>query len=202
MARLAAEGVDHGRVAADDSQALADAERRADPAFAEGETDAKILLDLLRTFAAVRKKRGLSQAEIAQQMGTTQSAVSDMERGVVEPRLSTLLKYARILACRLGLELSEKKQFGARITATVHFNSGVHISESYRDRHLPYGEPETYAKITSINHPSALVDTVDPREEPLGPVLHWRSLRVVESKPGHEQALTASIARELDKVAS
>jgi transcriptional regulator with XRE-family HTH domain len=39
-----------------------------------------------------REKAGLSQEELAQRVGLTQGALSFIERGVVEPRLSILLR--------------------------------------------------------------------------------------------------------------
>jgi transcriptional regulator with XRE-family HTH domain len=39
-----------------------------------------------------REKAGLSQEELAQRVGLTQGALSFIERGLVEPRLSTLLQ--------------------------------------------------------------------------------------------------------------
>jgi transcriptional regulator with XRE-family HTH domain len=39
-----------------------------------------------------REKAGLSQEELSQRVGLTQGALSFIERGVVEPRLSILLR--------------------------------------------------------------------------------------------------------------
>jgi transcriptional regulator with XRE-family HTH domain len=49
---------------------------------------------LMTELVAARKERGLSQTEIAAQMGTSQSAVARLERGDVDVRLSTLERYA------------------------------------------------------------------------------------------------------------
>lgn len=43
----------------------------------------------------IRKQAGLSQTQLATQIGTTQSAVSRWERGGDEPRLSTLANIIR-----------------------------------------------------------------------------------------------------------
>ena len=43
---------------------------------------------------ALRKRRGLSQAEVAARMGRSQSEVSDIETMSTDPRLSTLRRYA------------------------------------------------------------------------------------------------------------
>ncbi|MGH3814885.1 MAG: helix-turn-helix domain-containing protein [Pseudonocardiaceae bacterium] len=52
---------------------------------------------LINELVAARKERGLSQTEIAAQMGTSQSAVARLERGDVDARLSTLDRYAAAL---------------------------------------------------------------------------------------------------------
>lgn len=50
-----------------------------------------------------RRRAGLTQAQLAEHMGTTQSAVSRLESGRDEPRLSTLR--AALAACGLVLDL-------------------------------------------------------------------------------------------------
>lgn len=52
---------------------------------------------LITELVAARKERGLSQTEIAAQMGTSQSAVARLERGDVDARLSTVERYAAAL---------------------------------------------------------------------------------------------------------
>lgn len=50
---------------------------------------------LVDELAAARRRQGLSQTEIAARMGTSQSAVARFERGDLDPRLSTLERYAQ-----------------------------------------------------------------------------------------------------------
>ncbi|MGH3983942.1 MAG: helix-turn-helix domain-containing protein [Pseudonocardiaceae bacterium] len=52
---------------------------------------------LISELVTARKEGGLSQTEIAAQMGTSQSAVARLERGDVDARLSTLERYAAAL---------------------------------------------------------------------------------------------------------
>ena len=52
---------------------------------------------LMTELVAARKERGMSQTEIAAQMGTSQSAVARLERGDVDARLSTVERYAAAL---------------------------------------------------------------------------------------------------------
>lgn len=49
----------------------------------------------LSALIAVRRSR-MTQAEIAEKMGVTQSTVSQFENGM-DPRLSTIRRYARVL---------------------------------------------------------------------------------------------------------
>ena len=52
-----------------------------------------------------RQDLGLSQRELAELVGTTQSAVARLERGGRPPRIDTLLRIADALECDLLVEL-------------------------------------------------------------------------------------------------
>jgi ribosome-binding protein aMBF1 (putative translation factor) len=52
-----------------------------------------------------RHARGLSQAELAELCGTTQSAIARLESGGRPPRIDTLLRIADALDCNLVVEL-------------------------------------------------------------------------------------------------
>lgn len=54
---------------------------------------------------AQRRDRGLSQRELAELCGTTQSAIARLERGARPPRLDTLLLLADVLDCELIVQL-------------------------------------------------------------------------------------------------
>ena len=53
-----------------------------------------------------RLRAGLSQAELAERMGTSQSAVARLESGQTMPSTKTLLRFARATRCRLRIRLS------------------------------------------------------------------------------------------------
>ncbi len=55
----------------------------------------------------VRAAAGVTQAEVAERIGTTQSAIARLESGGGKhsPSLATLQKYAHALGCRLELRL-------------------------------------------------------------------------------------------------
>ena len=55
--------------------------------------------------AEQRHARGLSQAELASLVGTTQSAIARLESGGRPPRIDTLLRIAEALECELTVEL-------------------------------------------------------------------------------------------------
>jgi len=65
---------------------------------------------IARSFVVARTRAGLTQAEVAQRMGTAASAVSRLEAadGVHSPRLATLVKYAEALNADLHIELKER----------------------------------------------------------------------------------------------
>lgn len=61
----------------------------------------------LDEFLKARAAAGITQAEVAERIGTTQSAIARLEsgRGKHSPSLATLQKYAHALGCRLELRL-------------------------------------------------------------------------------------------------
>ena len=62
-----------------------------------------------------RKARGLSQKELAELTGTTQSAIARLESGGRPPRIDTLLRIAEALDCELIVELRPRtKPRGSR----------------------------------------------------------------------------------------
>jgi transcriptional regulator with XRE-family HTH domain len=71
--------------------------------FLENYEDAEIRADTLRKLLDVRTTAKRSQKEVARAMGTTQSAVSELEGGVADPRLSTLQRYARAVGAHIDL---------------------------------------------------------------------------------------------------
>lgn len=64
----------------------------------------------LDEFLKARAAAGITQAEVAERIGTTQSAIARLEsgRGKHSPSLATLQKYAHALGCRLELRLIKK----------------------------------------------------------------------------------------------
>ena len=80
-----------------------------DPAAAPHFQDATRRLAMLAVMPKIRSHRKLSQANVAAAMGTTQSAVSDLESGRVDPQLRTLQRYARAIKRRLDFGLVDEE---------------------------------------------------------------------------------------------
>ena len=67
---------------------------------------------LLDEFLKARAAQGLTQAQVAEKIGTTQSAVARMESGSGKhsPSLATLTRYAEALGCKLEVRLIRKSR--------------------------------------------------------------------------------------------
>lgn len=89
-----------------------------DPSFRGAYEDAEIRSQLLKAMVSYRKAAKLNQTSIAASMGTTQSAVSDLEGGGTDPRLSTLQRYARSVGCALRIEVVESQVLSKAIGAS------------------------------------------------------------------------------------
>lgn len=77
----------------------------ADPEFRAAYEDTVARSRLVTFFGDLRKRNGLSQANLARMMRVSQSAISDFEKGVAEPRVAMLQRYARAFGMRLELQL-------------------------------------------------------------------------------------------------
>lgn len=75
--------------------------RKADP----DSDEEQLWRTIARLVAEQRQARRLSQRELAELCGTTQSAIARVERGVRPPRLDTLLRIASALDCELRVQL-------------------------------------------------------------------------------------------------
>jgi predicted transcriptional regulator len=79
---------------------------RADsPARKRGYEKAGRAIRLAFEIRALREKKGLSQRELAERVGTTQSAIARLEAGNVSPSLPTLDKIAAALGAEVSLSI-------------------------------------------------------------------------------------------------
>jgi ribosome-binding protein aMBF1 (putative translation factor) len=62
----------------------------------------------------LREQRGISQAELARRMGTTQSMIARLELGGVEPRLDTLDRVSAALDADVVIEFRPRAGTAAR----------------------------------------------------------------------------------------
>ena len=58
---------------------------------------------------SIREARGMSQAELAEATGLSQSAISRFERGAYNPSLPNMRSIARALNCSVGDLLGENR---------------------------------------------------------------------------------------------
>ena len=61
--------------------------------------------DIADKVSARRVEKNLSQRELAELCGTTQSAIARLERGGRPPRIDTLMRIAEALECELIVDL-------------------------------------------------------------------------------------------------
>ena len=71
-----------------------------------------LFAQIAEAVAERRRARGLSQAELAELCGTTQSAIARLEGGGRPPRIDTLLRLANALDCDLVVELRARDGSG------------------------------------------------------------------------------------------
>jgi transcriptional regulator with XRE-family HTH domain len=66
------------------------------------------MIPLYAQLRAAREAAGLSQAELADRADTGQAALSRIEGGEQDPRLSTLARIAGALGCELEIRLAPR----------------------------------------------------------------------------------------------
>lgn len=60
---------------------------------------------MARELIAARTRAGLTQAEVAERMGTTQSVIARLEGGKRQPSMRTVQRYATAIGCRAVVRL-------------------------------------------------------------------------------------------------
>jgi DNA-binding XRE family transcriptional regulator len=88
-------------------------EWQKDPEFKAVYVELDTEFTLLREVLLARKKSGLTQAEVAEKMGTKPPAVTRLETALSDnrhsPTIATLKKYAQAVGCRLEIHLVPSK---------------------------------------------------------------------------------------------
>lgn len=80
---------------------------------------------LITMLAAYRQAIGLTQRDVAAAMGTSQSAVSDLERGRHSPELETVHRYAEALGVQISWGLSGLHLVGHPTSNRVSPNDNI-----------------------------------------------------------------------------
>ena len=108
----------------DDMELWLAEELRRDPQLEGAIEDASVRANLVCRLVSYRRETGLRQSAIAKAMETTQSAVSELEGGNTDPRLSTLQRYARALdrAIRISVDPALPS------TASHDYSSDTYVS--------------------------------------------------------------------------
>jgi transcriptional regulator with XRE-family HTH domain len=79
-----------------------------EPGFKEGYDALYDELSLASQLIEARARSGLTQAQVADRMGTSQSAVARLESGTARPSLSTLKRFAQATGARVRITLESK----------------------------------------------------------------------------------------------
>lgn len=79
------------------------------PSLADALADAVTRSDLIEELLEARRAEGLTQGDVAGHMGTSQSAVSELENRQTDPHLSTLQRYARAVSRSLTVQVSMRE---------------------------------------------------------------------------------------------
>jgi transcriptional regulator with XRE-family HTH domain len=103
--------------------------QESDQEFRAHFEDAEARTRLLRDLLEVRHVCGKSQKSIAEAMGTVQSAVSDLEGGGTDPRLSTLQRYARAVGTKINVEVPRWRE-EAELPAGEYKNLSYFLSHT------------------------------------------------------------------------
>ena len=75
------------------------------PEFAAEYEKADAEFAVIEALVRARTKANLTQAELAERLGTTQSAVARLEGGKVSPSVATLRRYAEATGAKLRIDL-------------------------------------------------------------------------------------------------
>jgi transcriptional regulator with XRE-family HTH domain len=132
-------------------------EQNEDPSFRAAFEDAQTRSSLFIQLVRQRHSRGLSQAIVAERMGTTQSAVSELEGGDTDPRLSTLQRYSRALGCRLHVFLEAGESARSPYEGPWKTVDDVHLIQiTPSQNHPPSQRRSDYEQHESYQEPIAL----------------------------------------------
>lgn len=70
---------------------------------------AKTKAAIARVLRSLRDLEGVTQADLAEGILTSQSAVSDLEKGDVDPQITTLFRFAEVCGCDVEIIITRKR---------------------------------------------------------------------------------------------
>ncbi len=79
---------------------------KSDPEYLKEYEALNVKFEVARALIKARMKANLTQADVAERMGTTQSVIARLESGTRSVNLKTLEKYASATGTRLHVTLS------------------------------------------------------------------------------------------------
>lgn len=80
-----------------------------DPEFRKEYEALEEEFSIAETLIQARARAGLTQQQVAERMGTTQSAIARMESGKPAPSMASLKKFAAATGSRLEIRLEPRK---------------------------------------------------------------------------------------------
>jgi transcriptional regulator with XRE-family HTH domain len=114
-----------------------------------GFEDSQALNSLVDELVALRKYLGLSQTDVAREMGVKQPTVSGFENEGSDPRISTLQRYARAVDGKIEFRLVSNCEdgFSGRVKsyASAESNVRTHVSTKSTALDLRFCGSDSYA---------------------------------------------------------
>lgn len=119
-----------------------------DPEIKAAFDDAEVRSDITDRLRQARKNGKISQREVAETMGTTQSAVSDFERGETDPQLSTIQRYARAVGASVRVVVDMPGDVASIVSPYRHVTSSTSSREPVRKSNLRLVSPYSDIKVS------------------------------------------------------
>ena len=95
---------------AENWRTIREARHRADPTLEEKVARARAAADFGAAVYELRKTAGLTQAELAERMGTTQSAIARLEGGERMPTMDVLRRVAQAVGGELTVTMTAERE--------------------------------------------------------------------------------------------
>ena len=115
-------------------------EQKKSPEFRQAYEKYEVAQQVIR----LRIERGLTQAQVAERVGTTQSSIARLESGSREPSLSFLRRVVKALDGRLEVRIAPEEvaeETTAYVSSREFSRSAAESREPYDDDATSKGEP-------------------------------------------------------------